>query len=292
VNAKATPSAISDWVQLGKVRIQILATPAAVACCWLADGMRIKWDTAIHLCIGLTLMSFASAILNQVVEVELDKKMKRTANRPLPAGRVSVATARRAGWICAVSGTLWLWLALNPLTAWIGIIMLVTYVFVYTPLKGVTELNTIVGAIPGALPLLVGWAAAGNGLDVFAGILFAILFLWQLPHFMAIAWLYRDDYANAGMKMLPSIDKTGAMSARQSAYWAFTLLFASLLPTVFGLAGSWYFYVALSLSITFLGFVLGFCLKRTDKRARILMFASLIYLPLLIAALVWDKSTL
>ncbi|MDP6849614.1 MAG: heme o synthase [Planctomycetota bacterium] len=275
----------SDWIQLGKLRIQALSTPAALLCCWLADGMRLEWTTGIHLAIGLTLMSFASAVLNQVVEVELDKKMVRTANRPLPAGRVSLEVAQKAGWVSAVLGALWLWFALNPLTAWLGIIMFGLYVFVYTPLKGVTELNTIVGAIPGALPLLVGWAAAGNGLDVFAGTLFAVLFLWQLPHFMAIAWLYREDYARAGMKMLPSADKSGALSARQAAYWALTLLVASLLPTIFGFADRVYFFAALTLGVGFLAAVLHFGIKRTDKRARALLWASLIYLPLLLLAL-------
>ncbi|HJM39955.1 MAG TPA: heme o synthase [Planctomycetota bacterium] len=278
-------SFVNDWIQLGKLRIQALSTPAAILCCWLADGMRLKWSTATHLAIGLTLMSFASAVLNQVVEVELDKKMKRTANRPLPAGRVSVSTAQWVGWFTGIAGAAWLWLALNPLTAWLGIVMLGLYVFVYTPLKGVTELNTVVGAVPGALPLLVGWAAAGNGLDIFAGILFAILFLWQLPHFIAIAWIYREDYARAGMKMLPSADETGAFSARQGAYWALTLLVASLLPTVLGFANRTYFYAALTLGIGFLASVLHFGLKRTDARARVLLWASLIYLPLLLLAL-------
>jgi len=284
------PSKFADWIQLGKVRIQLLSTPAAVACCWLADGMRLELSTAIHLTIGLTLMSFASAVMNQVIEVELDKLMIRTRERPLPSGRVPLTTARFAGWATCILGAAWLWVFLNPLSAWLGIIMFGLYVFVYTPLKGVTELNTIIGAIPGALPLLVGWAAAGNGLDIFAGILFAILFLWQLPHFMAIAWLYREDYQRAGMKMLPSVDSTGAMSARQATYWAITLLLASLLPSVLGFAGRIYFYSALTLSILFLAFTIHFGLKRTDKRARILLWSSLIYLPAVIGILLWDKT--
>ncbi|MCH2111489.1 MAG: protoheme IX farnesyltransferase, partial [Planctomycetes bacterium] len=228
------------------------------------------------------------AILNQVVEVDVDGKMERTKNRPLPTGRVRMQTAKRAGWLSAVLGIAWLGFFLNPLSAWLAFVMLVSYVFVYTPLKQVTELNTIVGAVPGALPLLIGWAAGGQGLNLMAGILFAVLFFWQLPHFMSIAWLYREDYERGGMKMLPAQLGHGSMFARQSIHWAITLLLASVLPTIFGFASVRYFYVALSLSLIFLGLVLRFSKKQNERRARVVLYSSLLYLPLLIGALVWD----
>ena len=223
-----------------------------------------------------------------MVEVDVDGKMERTKNRPLPTGRVRMQTAKRAGWLSAVLGIAWLGFFLNPLSAWLAFVMLVSYVFVYTPLKQVTELNTIVGAVPGALPLLIGWAAGGQGLSLMAGILFAVLFFWQLPHFMSIAWLYREDYERGGMKMLPAQLGRGSMFARQSIHWAITLLLASVLPTIFGFASVHYFYVALSLSLIFLGLVLRFSKKQNERRARVVLYSSLLYLPLLIGALVWD----
>ena len=182
---------MKDWIALTKFRIQTLATPAGVMCYWIAGRGHWDWLDVLHLVIGLTLTSSASAALNQVLEVEIDKKMERTRNRPLPSGRLS----KRAATIFTVTtgaiGVLWLTLFLNPLTGWLSVVMLVSYGFIYTPLKQVTALNTLVGAVPGALPLLIGYSAAGAGLDVTAGVLFLILFLWQLPHFFAIAWLYR-----------------------------------------------------------------------------------------------------
>jgi protoheme IX farnesyltransferase len=166
------------------------------------------------------------------------------------------------------------------------------YCFVYTPLKRMTPLNTVVGAVPGALPLLVGYAAAGRGLDLQAGILFLILFLWQLPHFFSIAWLYRADYARGGLQMLSNVDATGAASGRQAIHWALALLPASLLPTLFGFAGRFYFYAAFSLSLLFLATVLGFGLRRDTPRARLVLWTSLAYLPALFAALVLDRTIL
>ncbi|MBC8328656.1 MAG: protoheme IX farnesyltransferase [Planctomycetes bacterium] len=279
---------VGDWVALTKARIQLVATVAAVACMWIAGGKYLDPLATLHLLIGLTLTSSASAALNQVLEVEIDGRMNRTKDRPLPTGRVPMATARRFGYAAAVIGTLWLWLFLNPLTAWLAAVMIVLYVWVYTPLKRVTVLNTLVGGVPGALPLLIGWAAAGRGLDIFAGILFAILYLWQFPHFLAIAWLYRQDYERGGLKMLSNVDDSGKVSARQAAYYGIALVPVALLPTLFGFAGKIYFYAALSLTLGFLAFTFRFGLRRTDRRARLLLWASLVHLPLLMAALVVD----
>ncbi|RMH03659.1 MAG: protoheme IX farnesyltransferase [Planctomycetota bacterium] len=284
------PARLGDWIALTKARIQLVATLAALACMWLAGSAALEPLAALHLVIGLTLVSSAAAALNQVAEVEVDGRMERTRNRPLPAGRMEVATARRFGLAAGALGVLWLALFLNAETAWLAAVMLVLYVWVYTPLKRLTVLNTLVGGVPGAMPLLIGWAAAGHGLDLYAGILFAILYLWQFPHFLAIAWLYREDYERGGLKMLTGLDESGAASARQAAHYCLALVPVALLPTLLGFAGRLYFFAALSLTLGFLAFTLNFSLRRSRPRARLLLWSSLVYLPLLVAALVLDAA--
>ncbi len=283
-------SALRDWIALSKARIQAFATPAAAVCAWIANqGI---WDgrEILHLVIGLTLASSAAATMNQAMEAVIDSRMHRTRERPIPTGRIS----RRAAWIFGITGgalgCAWLLIFLNPLCAWLAVVMIFSYCFVYTPLKGITPLNTIVGAFPGALPLLVGYAAAGNGLDLRAGILFLILFLWQLPHFFSIAWLYREDYARGGLRMLPNVDATGAVSGRQAVHWALILLPASLLPTLAGFAGKVYFIGAFSASLVFLAVVVLFGLRRSVPRARLVLWISLAYLPILFTLLVLDRK--
>ncbi len=282
-------SAARDWMLLTKARIQFFSTPAAAVCAWIAAG-RLEWGMILHLVVGLTLVSSAAAALNQVLEVPVDAAMQRTRNRPLPAGRLSVRAAAVFAAGAAVAGSLWLLLFLNPLCAWLAVVMFASYCFVYTPLKRLTPLNTIVGAFPGALPLLVGYAAAGRGLDREAGVLFLILFIWQLPHFFSIAWLYREDYARGGLQMLSNVDATGATSGRHAIHWAMALVPASLFPTLFGFAGRVYFYAAFSLSILFLAAVLGFGVRQSAPRARLVLWTSLAYLPLLFTALVADRT--
>lgn len=280
----------SDWVMLTKARIQLFATPAAVVCAWIASDGELRLVDALHLVVGLTLVSSAAAAVNQLLEIRIDGRMNRTRQRPLPAGRISALTAGIFGLSAFVGGAAWLLIFLNPLCSWLAIVMFSSYCFIYTPLKRLTPLNTIVGAFPGALPLLVGYAAAGRGLDFAAGVLFLILFLWQLPHFFSIAWLYREDYARGGLQMLSNVDETGAVSGRQSIHWALALVPASLLPSIFGMAGKLYFYAAFSLSLLFLITVIGFGLRRNNRRARVVLWTSLAYLPLLFAFLVIDRN--
>lgn len=283
-------SAAADWLMLTKARIQLFATPAAVVCAWIASDGELRWISALHLVIGLTLVSSAAAVVNQVLEIRIDAAMDRTRQRPLPAGRVNPRTAAIFGLTGFAAGAAWLLIFLNPLCAWLSIVMFASYCFIYTPMKRLTPLNTIVGAFPGALPLLVGYSAAGRGLDLQAGVLFLILFLWQLPHFFSIAWLYREDYARGGLQMLSNVDETGAVSGRQAIHWALALLPASLLPSIFGIAGRLYFYAAFSLSLLFLITVLGFGFRRNDRRARVVLWTSLAYLPLLFTFLVLDRN--
>lgn len=280
--------ALSDWLILCKARIQVLSTPAACICTWMASSGQASWGLLASTAAGITLVSSSAAALNQLLEIKVDAQMERTLNRPLPAGRVKPKTVAGFITVTGVAGLLtMLWI--NPLSAWLALSMIVLYNFIYTPLKRVTPLNTLVGALPGAFPLLIGWAAAGNGLDLRAGVLFAILFLWQLPHFMAIAWLYREDYGRAGLKMLSGTDKEGVISARQAVHYAMTLLPVSLLPAIFGMVGRTYLYGALTLGLAFLAFTARFGLARTNPRAKTLMLASLLYLPALLALMLANR---
>ena len=282
-------ASFGDWVALSKARIQFVSLTGALLCAWMASAGTLSFADGLHLAIGLTGMGCASAALNQILEIDIDARMERTRDRPLPTGRISLAQARWFTLITGVGGAVWLAAFLNPLTAWLGVIMLITYCFVYTPLKRVTTLNTVVGAIPGAMPLLVGWAAAGQGLNRMAGIIFAILFLWQFPHFLAIAWMYREDYERGGLKMLPNASASGA-TARQSIHYAIALFVISLAPVLVGFAGKAYFYGAVTLGLAFLAYVIQFSLGHTHKRARAVLISSIIYLPLLLALLTWDYS--
>tara|TARA_B100001750_G_scaffold243219_1_gene258028 strand:- start:235 stop:1002 length:768 start_codon:yes stop_codon:yes gene_type:complete len=254
----------------------------------MASSGQASWGLLASTAAGITLVSSSAAALNQLLEIEVDAQMERTQNRPLPAGRIKPRTVAGFITVTGVVGLLtMLWI--NPLAAWLALSMIVLYNFIYTPLKRVTPLNTLVGALPGAFPLLIGWAAAGNGLDLRAGVLFAILFLWQLPHFMAIAWLYREDYGRAGLKMLSGADKGGVIPARQAVHYAMTLLPVSLLPAIFGMVGRTYLYGALTLGLSFLAFTARFGLARTNPRAKTLMLASLVYLPALLALMLADR---
>lgn len=235
------------------------------------------------------LVASGASALNQLLEREYDAKMPRTQGRPLPSGRLQPTTVMLFGGITSVAGLVYLSLAVNLLTAVLGAVTLVSYLFIYTPLKRVTWLNTLVGAIPGALPPLMGWTAARNELSGEGWALFAILAFWQLPHFFAIAWMYRDEYAKAGFVMLPHLDPDGSRTAQQSVSNTLALLVASLFPFVWHLSGRFYLVSALVLGAGFLYCAVQFSRQLTRARARQFFLASIIYLPLLLAALVLDK---
>jgi protoheme IX farnesyltransferase len=224
-----------------------------------------------------------------LLEREYDAKMRRTQDRPLPSGRLQPTTVAIFGGVSSVAGLVYLALAVNLLTSVLGAVTLVSYLFIYTPLKRVTWLNTAIGAIPGAFPPLMGWTAARGELSGEGWALFAILAFWQIPHFFAIAWMYRYEYAKAGFVMLPNVDTTGRRTAQQTVSHALALLIASLAPFVLKMAGPVYLATALILGATFLGCAIQFSRQLTLARARQLFLASIIYLPLLLAAMVWDK---
>jgi protoheme IX farnesyltransferase len=235
------------------------------------------------------LVASGASALNQLLEREYDAKMRRTQDRPLPSGRLQPTTVAIFGGVSSVAGLIYLALAVNLLTSVLGAVTLVSYLFIYTPLKRVTWLNTAIGAIPGALPPLMGWTAARNELGGQGWALFAILAFWQMPHFFAIAWLYRDEYAKAGFVMLPNVDSEGRRTGQQTVSHTFALLIASLCPFVFKMAGSVYLFGAIILGAGFLFCAFQFSRHLTLARARQLFLASIIYLPLLLALMVWDK---
>ena len=239
--------------------------------------------------LGTGLLAAGASILNQYLERDHDARMKRTAGRPLPTGAVGAEAALLFGGACSVVGLLALAAWVNLLVAVLGAVTLVTYLFLYTPLKRKSEWNTVVGAIPGAIPPLMGWAAAQGGVDPLGWTLFGILFFWQVPHFMAIAWMYRDEYEKAGFVMMPSLAGGGARTGRQAVTHTLFLCIASLMPFTMQLVGAFYMSAAVVLGGLFLCSAVRFSRRMTESNARALFFASIIYLPLLLGLMVADK---
>jgi heme o synthase len=240
--------------------------------------------------LGTGLVAGGASAWNMILERDRDARMRRTANRPLPSGRLSLLEAVSFGTTITIAGLVILFSCVNGLSAGVAATTFVLYVGLYTPLKAVTTLNTAIGAIPGALPPVIGWAASTGRLGVEPWALFLIMFLWQFPHFLAIAWIYREDYARGGHKMLPSVDPDGSMTGRQSLWHAFLLLPAGLIPAYIGLGGLWYFAGALALGLFYLYFAARFWLDVNDRSARRLLRASFLYLPLVLLLLLLDPS--
>ncbi len=249
----------------------------------------VDYVLMFHALLGTALVASGAAALNQLLEREHDARMRRTASRPLPAGRLQPVTVMLFGGVCSLVGTLYLALLVNPLTSVLGAISLVSYLFIYTPLKRLTWLNTMVGAVPGALPPLMGWAAARGELSPGGWALFAILAFWQMPHFFAIAWIYKDEYAKAGFKMLPAVDPDGSRTAQQSVSHTIGLLLVSLYPFVMQLAGAVYLVTAMLLGGFYLWCAVQFARRLDIPSAKKLFLASIVYLPLLLIALVANK---
>ncbi|HAB16391.1 MAG TPA: protoheme IX farnesyltransferase, partial [Verrucomicrobiales bacterium] len=245
----------------------------------------------LQVSLGTALLASGASVLNQLMEREFDARMRRTADRPLPSGRISPTGALLVGASLSVLGLAWLLIKVNPLTAILGATTWISYVAVYTPLKRITVLNTVVGAVPGALPPLMGWAAATNTVSAPGWALFGVLFFWQLPHFMAIAWLYRDDYAGAGFRMLSGVDPEGHRTAASAVRNTLALLGISLFPFLLEVAGPTYVVGTIVLGATFLMFACAFARSLTAPAARRLFFASILYLPLWLGLLIADKRT-
>jgi protoheme IX farnesyltransferase len=280
-----------DFYELIKPRMNLLILGTTMVGYFMAVEIRSDWLRLPHALLGTAFCAAGAAILNQLIERRYDALMPRTARRPLPTGRVSPKEALTLGLLCSILGTIYLWTMVNPLTAFLGAATLFSYVLIYTPLKRITTLNTIVGAIPGAIPPVMGWTAVTNSISWPAIALFGILFVWQIPHFLAIAILYRDDYRAGGFKMLPVDDPSLKATGRQIVLYAAALLPVSFLPVVFHASGLFYATASILLGAAFFYYSASCALRRTRLDARKLFFASIIYLPVLLSIMMLNRTT-
>lgn len=280
---------VADYWELTKPEVNFLVVTATLAGFYMGTSGAFDWLRLFHTLVGTGLVAGGTATLNEYLEREIDGRMRRTARRPLPAGRLRPLHAVLFGMLLALAGAVELALRVNLLASLLALLTLVSYLFAYTPLKKKTSLCTAVGAIPGAMPVLIGWAATGRPLEAAAWILYAILFFWQFPHFLSIALLYREDYARGGVVMLPPEDRTGRATARQIAVYSSALLAATLALAWFGLGGKIYFAGAILLSLGLFYFVLRLAATRSALAAKQLLHATVIYLPLLFGLMMVDK---
>jgi protoheme IX farnesyltransferase len=283
----ARPLAL-EWIQLLKVRIAAMVGFAAFVGALLAAGPAADLLAVVEAALWVTCVAGASTIFNQVIERDTDRLMRRTMLRPLVTGRLRLRDAILVGALMALAGTLGLALRFNTLSALLALSTLVAYALVYTPLKRVSTLNTVVGALPGAMPPVLGYAALAGEVQGWAWYLFAVLFAWQFPHFLAIAWMYREDYARAGLRMLPCVENSRGLTGRQALLYSLALVPVSLMPAVSDRAGPVYALAALLLGLAYAGAALRFALREDRPRARALLLTSLVYLPALYSVTLLD----
>jgi len=280
---------VAAFLELTKPRITFLIVLTSAAGFALGSRGAVNYLLLAHALIGIALLSSGIATLNQFIERDLDGLMRRTADRPLPSGRLVPFDALWFGVSLTLMAEAYLALFVNVLTALLGLTVIAGYLFVYTPLKTRTSLSTALGAFPGAMPPLMGWAAARGEIDVAAWVLFAILFLWQFPHFLAIAWMYREDYGRAGIRMLPVVEPDGRVTGQQIIAYSLMLVPVSLLPFVLGISGKIYLVAAAVLSLLFLASSVRAALSKSNQHARQLLLASVLYLPLLFGVMVLNR---
>jgi heme o synthase len=280
---------MKDYLALTKPRITWLILMSTGIGFYFGSKPAWRLLTLLHTIIGTGLLASGTAALNQWFEREADSKMRRTNARPLPSGRLGEERALLFGLVISVAGFFDLQLFVNPLAALLGALTLVSYLFLYTPLKQRSPHSTTIGAIPGAMPPLIGYAAASGTLTWEAWALFAILFLWQFPHFYAIAWMYREDYERAGIRMLPVVEPDGESTARRIVWFSVALIPISLIPTFLSMAGNVYLFGALALGLLFLYAGVRISFDRTRQRARKVLLASVVYLPVLYGLLLFDR---
>jgi protoheme IX farnesyltransferase len=272
----------ADLLVLTKVRVNTLVVATTAGGYYMAAPSSIDGTTLVLTCVCTAMVASGAAAINQVDERDTDRLMDRTRQRPIAAARMTPTAGRLIAGALSIAGLAGLGLVTNTEATLVALLTLVTYALIYTPLKRRSSLATVVGAVPGALPPLIGWAAAGGSLGAQAPwSLFGLMFLWQLPHFLAIAWIYRDDYARAGLPMLPVIDSEGAMTGRQATLWAITIVPVSELPFLVGLTTGVYAIGALVLGVGQLALAIRFAMRRSLGTARALFYGSITYLPLL-----------
>jgi heme o synthase len=284
---QSRPTRLGDFYELTKPRMNILVVITTMVGFCIASRHGLHWGRLLHTIIGTFLTASSASVLNQFIERKLDALMPRTRNRPLPGKRIKPSEALLFGIASGILGITYLTLFVNPLTALLGAFTLLSYIGIYTPMKRYSTLNTVIGAVPGAIPPMMGFTAATGSVSAGAIAMFGILFFWQMPHFLAIAVLYKRDYALAGFKMLPCVDE--AVTARQMVVYSLGLLPVSLMPYALHVAGSMYFTAAVLLGLAFLSFAVSCAATREHRDARKLFFASIIYLPALLAMMMIDK---
>jgi protoheme IX farnesyltransferase len=280
---------LADFLSLTKPRLNLLVLLTTLGGLYIAAPERVGTALALHTLLGTALVAGGAAALNQVWERKTDRLMRRTSWRPVASRRLAVLESAWFGALLGGGGVAYLTVAVNVTAAWVAAVTLVSYVFFYTPLKTRSSLSTLVGAVPGALPPVIGWAAATGNIGLPAYVLFGIVFFWQMPHFLAIAWMYRDDYARAGIPMLPVLDPDGSRTARQALQYTLGLGPVSLLPVLAGIAGPAYAAVAVLLWAGLLRVTMRFSRIRSDEHARSVFLFSLAYLSLLWMALIVDR---
>ena len=281
---------MQDYLELTKPRITVLILICTAVGYFFGSPNVFHFALFVHVLLGTALMASGTAALNQWYEADSDAKMRRTSKRPIPSGRIRRIDGLVFGVVLSIAGFADLWFGTNSLAAALGLFTLATYIFLYTPLKRRSAVCTTVGALPGAMPPLIGYAAASGRLDAWALALFLILFVWQFPHFYAIAWMYRDDYARGGIRMLPVIEPDGESTARRIVACSILLIPISLVPNLLGMTGSVYAAaaVAAGMGLLYVGVRLG--RERSFTRARHVLLASVLYLPLVLALMVIDRT--
>jgi len=283
------PGLMSDLFVLTKARLSLLVIITTFVGFCMASGAHLDWLLLLHAVGGTTLAAAAAAVLNQCLEANVDRLMERTRNRPLPSGRMKPSHALVLGAVMGVGGVAWLGLAVNTFSAALAAATILIYIAAYTPLKRRTSFCTIVGAISGAIPPVIGWVSVQPSLGLGAWVLFGILFTWQMPHFLAIAWMYRDEYAQAGFVMLRRDDLSGCATAMQSLLYTGALIICTLIPFHAGMNSSIYLGGALLLDGVMLLFAVQFMLERDRISARRLFLASIIFLPLILGLMIFTK---
>jgi len=289
-NGESVRGRVLDFAELFKARLTLLVLLTTAAGFYLGAESPINYAALFHVVFGTAAAAAGAAALNQWWERKLDALMRRTRTRPVPAGRMRPVEALTLGAALSVLGVSYLGATCNALSATLAALTIVIYIFGYTPLKRASTANTVVGAIPGAVPPMIGWVAARGAIEAGAWSLFAILLLWQLPHFFAIAWMHREDYSRAGFRMISSDDRSGERSASQSVFFCILLLVIAGLPAFLGVVTFAYLAIELVLGGLFVAVAMRFLKARTVRAARLLFITSIVYLPLLLAALVLTKS--
>ena len=281
-------SAIASYIELTKPKIALMVLVTTLIGYFLGAGGIDSYLNLFLVMLGTALVGGGASVLNQYLERDTDALMERTRHRPLPSGAVAPQVALYMGTAMCVGGVFQLLWCVNIFAAFLALLSSFLYVLVYTPMKRFTWLNTSVGAIPGAIPPMIGWAGATNDIGAGAWLLFLILYLWQHPHFFAIAWMWRSDYKRGGLQMLPTVENGEARTIRQGIFFSVLLIPASLLPTLVDLSGWIYFFGALALGLTMLASDIVFSIRRTDEAARLVLRTSLVYLPVLLLLFIAD----